>query len=102
MAWTRKSSSPHCFSISAKVASMLAALVTSQGTMISAPIELASGRTRFSRASPWKVKATLAPLLVAGLGDAPGDRALVGDAHDEALFSGHQLCSSDHASFLAG
>ena len=52
---------PHFFSSSAKVASMLAALVTSQGTMISAPIELASGRTRFSRASPWKVKATFAP-----------------------------------------
>ena len=62
MAWTRKSSSPQCFSISAKVASMLAALVTSQGRMMSLPIELASGRTRFSRASPWKVKATLAPL----------------------------------------
>ena len=61
MAWTRKSSSPHCFSTSAKVASMLAASVTSQGTMILAPIELASGRTRFSSASPWKVKASFAP-----------------------------------------
>ena len=36
---------PHFFSISAKVASMLAALVTSQGSMILAPIELASGVT---------------------------------------------------------
>ncbi len=40
---------------------MLAVLVTSQGRMMSAPIEPASGRTRFSSASPWKVKATLAP-----------------------------------------
>src|SRR6266851_817916 len=37
MAWTRKSMPPHFFSSSAKVASMLAALVTSQGTMISPP-----------------------------------------------------------------
>ena len=35
-------------------------------------------------------------------GDSPGDRALVGNAHDEALFSGHQLSSNGHASFLAG
>ena len=61
MAWTRKSSSPHFFSTSAKAASMLAASVTSQGTTISQPIDLASGRTRFSSASPWKVKASLAP-----------------------------------------
>ena len=44
----------------------------------------------------------LRALLMAGLGDAPGDRALVGDAHDEALFSGHQLSSYGHGSFLAG
>ena len=61
MAWTTKSSLPHCFSTSAKVASMLAALVTSQGTMILAPTELANGRTRRSSASPWKVNATSAP-----------------------------------------
>ena len=61
MAWTTKSSPPHCFSTSAKVASMLAASVTSQGTMILAPSELASGRTRFCMASPWKVNATSAP-----------------------------------------
>ena len=61
MAWTRKSSLPHSFSSSAKAASMLAASVTSHGTMIFAPIELASGRTRFSSASPWKVKASSAP-----------------------------------------
>src|ERR1700704_1430482 len=61
MAWTRKSSLPHCFSISAKVASILAGFVTSQGTVILAPTELKSGLTRFSKMSPWKVNATSAP-----------------------------------------
>src|SRR5436190_5191825 len=61
MAWTRKSIVPHFFSTSAKAASMLAGSVTSHGMTISLPIPLASGRTRFSSASPWKVKASLAP-----------------------------------------
>src|SRR5260370_29990431 len=39
---------------------------------------------------------------MAGLGDPPGDRAFVGNAHDEALFSGHQLSSNGHGLFLAG
>ena len=31
----------------------------------------------------------LGAVIVAGLGDPPGDRAFVGDAHDEAFFTGH-------------
>ena len=29
-------------------------------------------------------------------GDRPGDRAVVGDAHDQALLSGHQRCALVH------
>src|SRR3546814_531599 len=61
MAWTRKSSSPQVFSMVAKTASMEASSVTSQGSTISAPTDSASGRTRRSRASPWKVNASSAP-----------------------------------------
>src|SRR5262249_52101230 len=63
MACTRKSRPPHLRSISAKAASMLAPSVTSHGITISLPTDVASGRTRFSYASPWKVKASLAPAL---------------------------------------
>ncbi|EFK97285.1 pyridoxamine 5'-phosphate oxidase, partial [sediment metagenome] len=39
---------------------------------------------------------------MASFGDPPGERALVGDTHDEALLTGHQLSSYGHGSFLAG
>ncbi|MBN8899979.1 MAG: SDR family oxidoreductase, partial [Rhodospirillales bacterium] len=45
----------------AKAASMLASSATSQGTTSEEPTEAASGRTRRSSASPWKVKARSAP-----------------------------------------
>ena len=62
MAWTRKSSPPHFFSISAKVGVDAGGVGDVAGQRsISLPIDLASGRTRFSSASPWKVKASLAP-----------------------------------------
>src|SRR5207249_10550795 len=44
----------------------------------------------------------LGAAVVADLGDGPGDRAFVGHAHDQALFSGHQLCSCCHALFYRG
>ena len=53
MAWTRKSSRPQVFSISAKAASIEDASVTSQGIVSVEPTEAASGCTRFFRASPW-------------------------------------------------
>ena len=35
----------------------------------------------------------LGALVGEGLGDAPGDRVVVGDAHDEAALAGHQSLS---------
>ena len=43
----------------------------------------------------------LGPLGAARLGDAPGDGAVVGDAHDETLFAGHQGSGSGHAILFA-
>ena len=52
IAWTTKSRLPHALLIAAKVASMLASSVTSQGVTIFEPTDSASGCTRFSSASP--------------------------------------------------
>ncbi len=81
---------------------MLAGLVTSHGTMILAPIELASGRTRFSRASPWKVKATSAPWSWHALAIPQAIERSLATPIDEAFFTGHQLSSCGHAPVLAG
>ena len=49
-----------------------------------------------------KGKGHFCAVVMARLGNAPGDRAFVGDAHDEAFFPGHQLSSNGHGSVLAG
>ena len=61
MAWTTKSRLPQALSSAAKASSSDASSATSQGRTIDAPTLSASGRTRFSSASPWKVKASSAP-----------------------------------------
>ncbi len=38
----------------------------------------------------------LGAMLAAGLGDAPGDRAVIGHAHDQAAFAAHQTCTIGH------
>ena len=50
--WTRKSNLSQALPISPNAASMLASLLTSQGTTSLLPTLSASGRTRFSSASP--------------------------------------------------
>ena len=42
----------------------------------------------------------LGALVGAGLGDAPGDRPVVGDAKDQALLAGHQAVSTRHSTVL--
>ena len=42
----------------------------------------------------------LGALVGAGLGDAPGDRPVVGDAHDQAALAGHQALSNRHVHAL--
>ena len=39
----------------------------------------------------------LGALRVAGLGDAPGDRAVVGDPHDQAALAAHETRGFRHA-----
>ncbi len=41
----------------------------------------------------------LGALRGAGLGDAPGDRAVVGDAENQALLAGHQALTNRHMGF---
>ena len=42
----------------------------------------------------------LGALVGAGLGDAPGDRPIVGDANDQPLLAGHQAVSTRHSTVL--
>ena len=90
MACTRKSSLPHCRPSSANTASTEALSVTSQG---STSFEPDLGRQRLD--------ALLERVALIGegqrralrggrLGDAPGDRAVVGDAHDQPALALHQ------------
>jgi hypothetical protein len=44
-------------------------------------------------------KGKLAALHVAGLGDAPGDRPIIGDPHDEAALPMHKTGGFGHAFF---
>src|SRR5476651_292484 len=48
-----------------------------------------------------KGEGELGAMFVARFGDSPGDRAMIGHAHDQAFFPGHYLCSS-HRLVLAG
>ena len=91
MAWTRKSSPPQCASTSAKTASIVAGI----GDVAMADdmrAELGGERLdallqRVALIGERELRA----LRARGAGDAPGDRAVVGDAHDEAALAGHQL-----------
>ena len=61
--------------------------MTSQWPTTGASSSLASGRTRFSSASPWIGEGQFGAGGARRLGDPPGDRAIVGDAHDEAALA---------------
>ena len=50
----------------------------------------ASGRTRCSSASPWIGEGELGALGGEAAGDAPGDGAVIGDAHDQAPLARHE------------
>ena len=80
--------SPTVCRLPAKAASRVGGSVTSQWPRTCASSSCASGRTRFSSDSPWKVSASSAPALARGFGDAPGDRPRLGHAHDEPALTG--------------
>ena len=86
--------------MASNTASTEAASVTSQGRTRGEFTLWASGRTRFSSASPWKVKANVAPCCGGLAGDAPGDRAVVGYAHDQAPLASHQAMLCGHPPLL--
>src|SRR6202161_871558 len=67
MQWTTKSIAPHNFTASPNTVSIEAPAVTSQWPSTCAPDSCASGRTRFSSASPWNVNASSAPAAWAAL-----------------------------------
>src|SRR5262245_47264228 len=102
MAWTRKSSPPHFFSTSEKVASMLLASVTSHGMTISLLMLLARGRTRFSSASPWKVKASWAPASWQALEIAQAIERSLATPMIRPFFPAISCAAEVMASFLAG
>ena len=96
MAWTRKSSLPHCFSTSAKTASRLAGVghVAMAGDMRA---EFGGQRLDALLEGVALIgQRDLGALVGAGLGDAPGDRPIVGDAEDQAALAGHQALSTRH------
>ena len=90
MAWTRKSIVPHCFSISANTASTEAMSSTSQGSTMLAPSDSASGLTRLAERLALIGEGELGAVRGQRLGDAPGDRVVVGDPHDQAALALHQ------------
>ena len=70
--------------------------------MISLPIDLASGRTRFSSASPWKVKASLAPCSWQALAMPQAIERSLATPMTRPFFPAINCAGSGHASFLAG
>ena len=100
MAWTRKSIVPHCFFSSANTASTEAMSSTSHGSTILPPIDSASGLTRRPSASPWIGEGELGAVRGERLGDAPGDRVIVGDAHHQAALAFHQFGHVDFSFVL--
>ena len=89
MAWTRKSSPPHFSSTLLKTASMVAGSVTSQWPATCALSSAASGSTRFFKRVALVGERELGARRARGRGDPPGERAVVGDAHDEAALAAH-------------
>ena len=90
MAWTTKSRPSQRLSRASKTASTEAMSSTSQGSD-----ELGAERLRQRRHALAERLALIGEgefraVLGQGLGDAPGDRMIVGDAHDEAALSLHQ------------
>ena len=97
MAWTRKSILPHCLSTLANTASSVAVV---GHVALADDMRAEFGGQRLDALLEGFAligKRDLGALVGAGLGDAPGDRAIVGDAHDEAALAGHQALSSCHA-----
>ena len=100
MAWTRKSSEPHCSAMAANTASTEATSSTSQGSTSEA-----AERLRQRLHAPAERLALIGEgerraLGGERLGDAPGDRVVVGDPHDQPALALHQLasCRSTHHS----
>ena len=87
---------PSRAAISPKTASMVAGSVTSQWPTTIPPTSSASGSTRFLQRIALIGEGELGALRPAGLGDAPGDRAVVGDPHDQAALAAHETGRVHH------
>ena len=70
---------------------MLASSATSQGNTRSEPTWAASGRDPALQRLALEGEGQLGALRGAGRGDAPGQRTLVRDAHDQATLALHQV-----------
>ena len=97
MAWTTKSSESQRLSSVAKAASTEAMSSTSQGRTRSEPRDCGQRRHPLAERLALIGEGEFRPVLGQRLGDAPGDRVIVGDAHDEAALPLHQ---TRHASPL--
>ena len=87
MQWTTKSSLPQCFSMSAKTASMEAASVTSQWPATCGADAFGERAHALFQRFALIGEGELGARVMGGLGDAPGDGAIVGDAHDQAALA---------------
>ena len=87
MQWTTKSSEPQSRRTSAKTASMVAGSVTSQWPTTAPWSSAASGSTRLLQRVALVGQREVGAVPARRLGDAPGDRAVVRDADDQAALA---------------
>ena len=90
MACTTKSSLPQRVRELAKTASMVAGSVTSQWPATRPPTSCGQRLDPLLQRIALIGECKLGALRPAGLGDAPGNRAVVGDPHDQAALAAHK------------
>ena len=89
-AWTSTSSRSCVSPQRANTRAMSSSDWTSAGSTNVEPIEVASGRTRFSIRLSIDEKPTSAPFVVQRPGDPPGDRVVVRDPEDQRVLAVEQ------------
>ena len=98
MAWTRKSIEPQADCTAANTASMVAGI----GHVAIADHDAADLLGQRLDALFQRValigESQLGAVAAAGLGDAPGERAMVGDPHDQAALAAHEARDFRHVS----
>ena len=97
MAWTRKSSWPHLSRNVANTASTLAMSSTSQGSTSVDAERLRQRLDPLAQRLALIGEGQLGALRRQRLGNAPGNRMIIGDAHDQPALALHQVLHCSRA-----